>query len=90
MLTRERQQLILKLLEQKKVVTVTELTEALDASESTIRRDLVSLDKMKKLYKVHGGATILEKDVNTKEDAVATKSLLNIQEKNMMGHILTF
>ena len=44
MLTEQRFDIILKLLEEKKSVTVTELRELLDASESTVRRDITALD----------------------------------------------
>lgn len=47
MLAEERFAAILQLLQEKKTVTVNELTKTLHISESTIRRDLVSLHKMK-------------------------------------------
>ena len=75
MLTQERHNLILQVLQERKAVTVTELTKELDASESTIRRDLITLHEMGKVNKVHGGATVLEE----------TKSSLNIDEKNEIG-----
>ena len=58
MLAEERLSRIMKLLSQQRTATVQELCEALDASESTIRRDLNELDKQGKLNKVHGGATL--------------------------------
>ena len=57
MLTEERYAAILRILAEKKAVTVQELTRALDASESTVRRDLTALHKSGRLYKVYGGAT---------------------------------
>ena len=39
MLTEQRYEIILELLETRKSVTVTELKEILDTSESTVRRD---------------------------------------------------
>ena len=39
MLTEQRFDIILKLLEERKSITVTELRELLDASESTVRRE---------------------------------------------------
>ena len=45
MLTEKRQEKILELVETKGSVTVQELTEYFQASESTIRRDLNVLDK---------------------------------------------
>ena len=58
MLAEERLARIMKLLSQQRTATVQELCEALDASESTIRRDLNELDRMGKVNKVHGGATL--------------------------------
>lgn len=49
MLTEKRYDVILKLLEKKKSVTVTELKEILNTSESTIRRDLNTLDQAGRL-----------------------------------------
>ena len=43
-----------------------ELCEALNASESTIRRDLNELDKQGKLNKVHSGAILTNRCPNPK------------------------
>ena len=56
MLTEKRHSLILSMLEEKGALSVTELVEQLNTSESTIRRDLVTLDRGGWLKKVHGGA----------------------------------
>lgn len=85
MLTLERQNLILNMLKDKKTVSITELTNELDASESTIRRDLTILDKLGKLSKVHGGAVVIDEDFTVLEANVATKSSLNIDEKIEVG-----
>lgn len=61
MLSEERQAVILEMLESKGSVEGTELMEALDASESTIRRDLTAMDKAGLLIKVHGGAIAKKK-----------------------------
>ena len=63
MLTEQRFDIILKLLEERKSITVTELRELLDASESTVRRDITALDKAGKLTKVFGGAVALNHKV---------------------------
>lgn len=55
--TTERFNLILNLLEEKQLVTIVELVELTSASESTIRRDLSTLEAQQKLVRVHGGAT---------------------------------
>ena len=59
MLTAQRQGKILDEIAKNRSVTVTELCEVLDASESTVRRDLATLDREGKLKKVHGGAVAL-------------------------------
>lgn len=85
MLTEERQNQILKYLDEKKSVTVTELTEIFDASESTIRRDLNSLHKQGKLLKVHGGATIKGHTVASVEYDMTTKASLYLDEKSRIA-----
>ena len=66
MLAEERFSLILDLLARQRTATVQELCEALNASESTIRRDLNELDKQGKLNKVHGGAILTTRCPNLK------------------------
>ena len=45
MLTEQRHEIILNLLSEKGSITVTELKDILNTSESTIRRDLNTLDE---------------------------------------------
>lgn len=85
MLTEERQQRILKLLEEQNAITVTELTQILDASESTIRRDLNALDKMGKLVKVHGGATSVDNNMVSIEYDMTTKASIAMTEKRKIA-----
>ena len=85
MLTEQRFDIILKLLEEKKSVTVTELRELLDASESTVRRDITALDKAGKLTKVFGGAVAVNHKVTAYEPTVAQKSELNKEEKQKIA-----
>ena len=85
MLTEERFKLILDILKEKKSITVSELVEELNISESTVRRDLTSLSKMGKLNKVHGGATFLEESYNNEELDVKIKHTLNVDEKKRIG-----
>jgi DeoR family transcriptional regulator, fructose operon transcriptional repressor len=85
LLTEERHKYILDKLKANSVVYVNELVELLDTSESTIRRDLNFLHKEGKLNKVHGGATLLEKEFNTKDDLVSIRETLNIDDKTMIA-----
>lgn len=81
MLAEERFQAILSLLEQKRAATVTELAKETRTSESTIRRDLNTLDRQGRLNKVHGGATALESEFMALERDVITREYLNVEEK---------
>ena len=86
MLTKQRQELILKLLEENGSVTVTEVKELLDTSESTVRRDITALDREGKLVKVFGGAVALKEGaVTAHEYTVAQKLDLNSEEKKRIA-----
>lgn len=85
MLTEERHKLILEELRNNSVVYVNELVKMLDTSESTIRRDLNYLDEVGRLKKVHGGATLLEKEFHTKDDLVSIRETLNINDKSIIA-----
>lgn len=56
---RERHELILRLIEEKPVATVTELVAATGTSEATIRRDIAALEARAALRRVRGGAQAL-------------------------------
>ena len=71
MLAEERFSLIMEQLNRKRTVTVQELCEALNTSESTIRRDLTELDRLGKLNKVHGGATLPDSRFLADEPTIA-------------------
>jgi DeoR family transcriptional regulator, fructose operon transcriptional repressor len=79
MLTPERQQIILSLVKEKGVVKLQELIEETNASESTIRRDLIQLEDEKKLKRVHGGASLLQG--KRSEPSMTEKSFKNLHDK---------
>ena len=85
MLTEERYATILRMLEEKKAVTVLELTQALGASESTVRRDLTVLHRSGRLYKVYGGATAIDNSYTAAEDDMSTKRELFANEKTAIA-----
>ncbi len=60
MLTEERQDEIVKIVNVSGAISVQELVNFLDISESTVRRDLLVLDKQGRLKRVHGGATAVK------------------------------
>lgn len=81
MLSEQRYAMILELLEEKRSITVTELTEHLNISESTARRDITALDKAGKLVKVFGGAIAANNTFLALEPTVAQKSEVQKEEK---------
>lgn len=85
MLTEERYQLILQLLNYRNAVTVTELSEMMHISESTIRRDLNALAEMGKLNKVFGGATALTQNSGIYETDVANRTTAMSEEKTAIA-----
>lgn len=63
-MNKERQKEILKLLLAKKKITVSELSELLFASNSSIRRDLNDLEEQQLIKRTHGGAMIEENSIS--------------------------
>ena len=85
MLAEERFGQILDLLNKQRTATVQELCEALNASESTIRRDLNELDRMGKVNKVHGGATLPDSQFLADEPTMAAKEALAVAQKKCIA-----
>ena len=87
MLARDRQEEVVRLVTQRGSMTTQEIMEALDASESTVRRDLAQLDAKRRLVRVHGGATApKEGEGLVLHDApVAQKRTLNAEAKRAIA-----
>ncbi len=81
MLSEQRYEKILALLEEKKSITVAEVTELLGISESTARRDITALDRAGRLTKVFGGAVTSDGSLVTHEPTVAQKVEVQKAEK---------
>lgn len=81
MLSETRLEKIAGLVEKKGSVTVQELMGTLNASESTIRRDLNALHNQKRLVKVHGGAIARGNSYQTRDDELKVRKDLNQEEK---------
>ena len=76
----ERQNKILKLLEETGSVTLHELVKVCDVSEATIRRDLTTLEEKNLLYRTHGGA-VKRSSARGSEESVAMKRSEYLAEK---------
>lgn len=87
MIAETRHQMILDILHKQKSASVQELSEQLHISESTIRRDLIVLDRQGKLTKVYGGAMAMnmESSYDPYEPDMDTKEGLYVEEKKRMG-----
>lgn len=85
MLTEKRQEEILELVNKNGSVTVQELKDRFDASESTIRRDLNALHNMGALVKVFGGAVKAESKIQVKEERVSKRKKINMEEKQRIA-----
>lgn len=75
MLAEERRQKMVEMVGKSATVTVSDLAQAFDTSESTIRRDLDRLDAAGKLVKVHGGAASVESAVAPAQSPLVTNEL---------------
>lgn len=83
MLAQDRQKKIIELLYENGSVQVSNLTDILAVSVETVRRDLEALEKENKLERVHGGAILGDKKLESFN--VRTKEYLS--EKIEIAHI---
>ena len=85
MLTEKRHEIIMQLLRKKGSITVNEIKDELGISESTIRRDLNTLDEEGKLVKVFGGAVSVNYEFSGKEPTVSQKKDVNLDAKQAIA-----
>src|ERR671931_2487992 len=84
MLAGQRQLLIVEEIRRRGAVRVSELTELLDVSNMTIRRDLDVLAASGLVEKVHGGATVRGRP-STDEPGFEAKSHRQLREKEAIA-----
>lgn len=84
MLNEERKRKILEITNERRSVSLNELMKLLDASQSTIRRDLNELHQSKLLKKVHGGAVSLT-NILTQDETVLQRQDLNRESKTVIA-----
>jgi len=82
MLTRRRQEHLLEYISAHKSAQVTQLCEAFDISISTVRRDLIELEKRGLIVRVHGGAVLIERH---NELPIRQRSIQQAEEKKRIG-----
>ena len=85
MLAEDRLEKIVALVNEHGSITATDLMQLLDASESTIRRDLTRLAQMGRIVKVHGGATAVTRTVVSSDQTVYEKYSVHLEEKTAIA-----
>mgnify|MGYP001105571864 CR=1 FL=1 len=85
MLTPERQQFIIDMVKRLGIVKLRDIVEATNTSESTIRRDLVELESLNLLKRVHGGAASINS--KTAELSMTEKTSKNVQNKKLIASL---
>jgi len=81
----QRRDRIVEFLRQHGAVTLQQLAQALDASVSTLRRDLDSLEAEGVLDRTHGGALLRQQPYSTFEPEPAAAAELSPREKRAIG-----
>ena len=85
MLTEERLQRIVAITDREGSVSVQELSQELNISKSTIRRDLIVLDNDRRVTKVRGGAVSNNMQYRTTDETVSFRKECNIDAKRAIG-----
>lgn len=86
LLTRERQEQIAQIVEDKGRLTVAEISERFNVSEATARRDLAALAAQNLILRVHGGA-MKRRVVATREAPILHRQAKNAEAKQRIGQI---
>lgn len=84
-LSEERHQVILDILEGRGSITISELVKRFDVSEMTIRRDLDILEKKGFLRRVHGGAVL--DHGRSYEPPFVTRAVENLSVKQQIAKV---
>jgi len=85
----QRRAEILKMLESRDEVQVTELAELLHTSEVTIRKDLTLLHNRHLLIRTRGGAIRRPVENLSEDTTIGAKRLINFQAKERIGKLAT-
>lgn len=83
MLSKERQQEIMSILQNKKIIKIKEISEKFKVSNETARRDLEALETQKLLKRIYGGAVPVASTNN--EPLYSVRAGLSALEKRAIG-----
>ena len=85
MLTQERRQRVLDVVSSKGFVTLADLADAVQASASTLRRDLLHLDRRGMVKRIHGGALFVGDGATL--PALEERTSSQIAEKRLIARL---
>jgi DeoR family ulaG and ulaABCDEF operon transcriptional repressor len=87
-LERERHRLILKLVDERSIVSIGQLVELLNASDATIRRDINALAEQGQLKRVRGGAESVQPRFETHLAGIpfSLSQSMNASQKRDIAH----
>lgn len=85
MISEERLNKIVKILNEKEFVSIQEISKRLYISISTVRRDLIALEKSGIVNRVRGGASIVEEKNKIQSSIIRSK--INIDKKNIIADL---
>lgn len=85
MLATERQDKILQLLKENKIVKIADIVELFDVSYETIRRDLRDMEKKKLIKRVYGGILANEEEEVKSPEEEVISSGNDVYEKTLIG-----
>ena len=86
MLTEERRQRVMEILNRENAVQVEDIAEKFDVSVATVRRDLTALEAEGLLRRVYGGAVPVRKPIDSNA-AFQIRSCQNPREKAAIGRL---
>lgn len=86
MFVNERRNVIIEILNEKKRVTVKELSKHVGVSDATLRADLNQMEQEGLLVRTHGGAMLNEHD-NVKDTSFSVRAKQNILEKSEIAKL---
>ena len=84
MFATERQNIIIKLLNEKQRITVKELSKHINVSEATLRSDLNKMELEGLLIRTHGGAMLKPESTDT---SFSVRSQKNLKEKHIIAEL---
>ena len=85
MLATERQNKIMQLLRENKIVKIADIVEIFDVSYETVRRDIKNLEKNKMIRRVYGGILANEEEEVKSTDEEVISSDMDTYEKSLIG-----